>query len=180
MNVTATRAFLVTFAMLLAIALPAYAHVGSPDVFCEGDAGPYHLFVTVRMPLVIPGVAEVEVRTSSDDVREIATAVARLTGPGSKYLPVPDLARQSKTDPRLFNASLWLMEYGSLRVLLKVNGARGSAELSVPVASFGQAVLPMPKELGALLLMLAIGSRSVRSRLLAQLCGNRASHPAPR
>jgi hypothetical protein len=42
-------------------------------------------------------------------------------------------------------------------VLLKVNGARGSAELSVPVASFGQAILPMPKALGALLLMLAIG-----------------------
>jgi hypothetical protein len=155
--VKATRAFLATFAILLAPALPAYAHVGNPNVFYEGDAGPYHLFVTVRMPQVIPGVAEVEVRTSSDDVREIATAVARLNGPGSKYLPVPDLAKQSKTDSRFFNSSLWLMEYGSLRVLLKVNGARGSAELSVPVASFGQAVLPMPKALGALLLMLAIG-----------------------
>jgi hypothetical protein len=49
------------------------------------------------------------------------------------------------------------MEYGSLRVLLKVNGARGPAEPSVPVASFGQAVLPMPRALGALLLVLAIG-----------------------
>lgn len=143
--------------MLLALALPAHAHVGSPDVFYEGDAGPYHLFVTVRLPQVIPGVAEVEVRSSSPDVRQIATAVARLTGAGSKYLPVPDLAKQSGTDPRFFTSSLWLMEYGSLRVLLKVNGARGPAELSVPVASFGQAVLPMPRALGALLLVLAIG-----------------------
>jgi hypothetical protein len=62
------------------------------------------------MPQVIPGVAEVEVRTSSGDVREIATAVARLRGPGSQYLPVPNLAKQSKTDPRFFNSSLWLME----------------------------------------------------------------------
>jgi hypothetical protein len=62
------------------------------------------------MPQVIPGVAEVEVRTSSGDVREIATAVARLSGPGSQYLPVPNLAKQSKTDPRFFNSSLWLME----------------------------------------------------------------------
>src|SRR5208337_5158303 len=54
-------------------------------------------------------------------------------------------------------SSLWLMEYGSLRVLLNVKGTHGSAELSVPVASFGQAVLPMPKALGALLLVLAIG-----------------------
>jgi hypothetical protein len=73
------RAYLATFVMLLALALPAYAHVGSPDVFYEGDAGPYHLFVTVRLPQVIPGVAVVEVRSNSPDVREIATAVTRLT-----------------------------------------------------------------------------------------------------
>ena len=143
--------------MLTALAHPAFAHVGSPDVFYEGDAGPYHLFVTVRVPQVIPGVAEVEVRTNSDDVREITTAVARLTGAGSKYVPVPDVAKQSKTDPRFYTSSLWLMEYGSLRVLLNVKGTRGPAELSVPVASFGQNVLAMPKSLGALLLVLVIG-----------------------
>src|SRR5208283_4369087 len=150
-------AFLASIAMLIALALPAAAHVGSPNVFYEGDAGPYHLFVTVRVPQVIPGVAEVDVRANSDDVREITTAVARLTGAGSQYVPVPDIAKQSKTDPRFFTSSLWLMEYGSLRVLLNVKGTHGSAELSVPVASFGQAVLPMPKALGGLLLVLAIG-----------------------
>ncbi len=149
--------FLAVLMMLIASAHPASAHVGSPDVFYEGDAGPYHLFVTIRVPQVIPGVAEVEVRTNSDDVREITTAVARLTGAGSKYVPVPDVAKQSKTDPRFFTSSLWLMEYGSLRVLLNVKGTRGPAELSVPVASFGQAILLMPKALGALLLVLAIG-----------------------
>jgi hypothetical protein len=150
-------AILAVVAMLFALAHPASAHVGSPNVFYEGDAGPYHLFVTVRVPQVIPGVAEVEVRTHSDDVREIKTAVANLTGPGSKYVPVPDLAKRSATDPRFFTSSLWLMESGSLRVLLKVNGTRGPAELSVPVASFGQSVLKMPVGLGALLLVLAIG-----------------------
>jgi len=41
----------------------AQAHVGSPDIYAEGAAGPYRLLVTVRPPLVIPGVAEIEVRT---------------------------------------------------------------------------------------------------------------------
>jgi hypothetical protein len=36
--------------LALWIALPAAAHVGSPDVYYEGDAGPYHLFVVVRVP----------------------------------------------------------------------------------------------------------------------------------
>jgi hypothetical protein len=150
-------AFLGIVMMLLAFAHPASAHVGSPNVFYEGDAGPYHLFVTVRMPQVIPGVAEVEVRSRSDDVREIRTAVANLTGAGSKYMPVPDIAKRSATDPRFFTSSLWLMQYGSLRVQLDVSGTRGPASLSVPVASFGQAVLAMPKALGALLLVLVIG-----------------------
>ena len=44
------------------------AHVGSPDIFYEGDAGPYHLLVAIRPPVVIPGIAEVEVRSTSNDV----------------------------------------------------------------------------------------------------------------
>lgn len=135
----------------------ASAHVGSPDVFYEGDAGPYHLFVTVIVPQVIPGVAEVEIRTQSDDVRDISTAVTRLIGPGSNYAPVPDIAKRSRIDPHMFSSSLWLMEYGSLRLLLKVNGARGAAEMSVPVPSAARRILPMPRWLGAILLALAIG-----------------------
>lgn len=135
----------------------AFAHVGSPDVFYEGDAGPYHLFVTVNVPPVIPGVAEVQIRTESTNVSQISTVVTRLTGVGSKYAPVPDLAVRSTADPHLFTSSIWLMEYGSLRVMLNVKGSLGSAEMSVPVASFARKSLTMPLGLGALLLALAVG-----------------------
>jgi hypothetical protein len=143
--------------IVLCFARPACAHVGSPNVFYAGDAGPYHLFVTVMVPQVIPGIAEVEVRTSSDQVRQVSTVVTRLSGAGSQYAPVPDLAHRSPLDPHLFTSSVWLMEYGSLRVLLKVSGSRGDAELSVPVASFARQSLPMPLWLGALLLAVTAG-----------------------
>jgi hypothetical protein len=143
--------------ILLCFARPACAHVGSPNVFYVGDAGPYHLFVTVMVPQVIPGIAEVEVRTSSNQVREVSTVVTRLSGAGSRYAPVPDLAHRSAVDPHLFTSSVWLMEYGSLRILLKVSGSGGDAELSVPVASFARQSLPMPRWLGALLLALTAG-----------------------
>ena len=39
------------FAML-ALAAGLHAHIGSPDVFFEGSAGPYRLFVTIRPPQV--------------------------------------------------------------------------------------------------------------------------------
>jgi len=143
--------------VLLAFARTASAHVGSPDVFYEGDAGPYHLFVTVRVPQVIPGVAEVEVRAASDDVTGISTAVTWIAGPAAKNLPVPDIATRSKTDPRFFTSSIWLMEYGSLRMVIGVKGAHGPAQLAIPVASFGQKTLAMSKGLGALLLALTLG-----------------------
>ncbi len=150
---------------LLSAARPAAAHVGSPDVFYEGDAGPYHLIVTVLVPQVIPGVAEVQIRSAAGDVRSISTSVTRLSGPGSNLAPVPDIAQRSPIDPHLYTSSLWLMEYGSLQVRLKVNGTHGAADMSVPVPSFARQMLPMPKWLGVLLLALlsglAIGAISI-------------------
>src|SRR5258708_30753893 len=96
--------------VLLLFAAPANAHVGSPNVFYEGDAGPYHLFVPVNVPAVIPGVADVQIRADSDDVRKVSTAVTRLAGVGSQYAPVPDPARRSVIDPHLFTSILWLIE----------------------------------------------------------------------
>jgi hypothetical protein len=142
--------------LLLAAALPLHAHVGSPDVFYEGNAGPYHLFITVRVPQVIPGVAEIQVRSESNDVHAVQVVPLRLTGPGSDFPPTPDLARSSKDDPQFFTASLWLMESGALQVRILVDGSRGKGELSVPVASFAQRTLPMQRSLEALLLFLML------------------------
>jgi hypothetical protein len=140
--------------LLLTVVLPLGAHVGSPDVFFEGNAGPYHLFVTVRMPQVIPGIAEIGVRSESNDVHTIEVVPLRLTGQGSKYPPTPDAAQASKDDPQFFTASLWLMEFGALQVRILADGAKGKGEISVPVPSYAQRSLPMPSALRWILLVL--------------------------
>jgi len=142
--------------LLLATAFPLSAHVGSPDVFYEGNAGPYRLFVTVRVPQVIPGVAEIQIRSESGEVRAIRVVPMRLAGPGSNLPPTPDLAAQSKDDPQFFTASLWLMESGALQVRMLVDGAQGQGEVSVPVPSSAQRTLPMQKSLAVLLLALML------------------------
>ena len=153
------------FCLLLFLSSSAAAHVGSPDVFFEGNAGPYPVFVTVRLPLVIPGVAEIEIRTQSRDVQEMRIVPLRLTGAGSEYPPTPDVAARSKQDPQFFTGSLWLMEGGALQVRIMVKGARGPGEVAVPVPSVAQRVLPMQKPLGAILLvmlaLLAAGAVSI-------------------
>lgn len=135
--------------ILLASTL-VHAHVGSPDVYYEGHAGPYRLFVTVRLPPVIPGIAEIQVRSASPDVETIRVVLLRLTGPGSKLPPVPDIARRSKDDPQFFVGNLWLMEYGALQVRIEADGSKGKAELSVPIASFARASLPLSRGLRVL------------------------------
>ena len=113
------------------------------------------------MPQVIPGVAEIQIRSESGDVRAIRVVPMRLAGPGSNLPPTPDLAVQSKDDPQFFTASLWLMESGALQVRVLADGAQGHGEVSVPVPSSAQQTLPMQRPLAALLfalmLLLAVG-----------------------
>jgi len=155
--------FLIALSFL--VCAPANAHVGSADVFYENDAGPYHVFVTVRMPKVIPGLAQVEIRSESNDVHEVRLNILRLSGFGYKLQAIPDLAQQSPQDPKFFVGSIWVMETYDLQVRIQIDGARGKAELGVPMPAFAQSTLRMQKSLGALLLgcmiFLSIGIVSV-------------------
>ncbi|HEX5063574.1 MAG TPA: hypothetical protein VFV99_29555 [Kofleriaceae bacterium] len=145
---------LVLFVLLCA--LPAQAHVGSPDVFFSGEAGAYHLDVTVRMPIVIPGVAEIEIRARDADVSGMTVVPLRLTGPGSDLPPTPDRADPSRADRQFFTASLWLMEHGAMQVRIAVDGARGKGELAVPINAVAQRTLGMNRPLALLLLGLML------------------------
>jgi hypothetical protein len=136
---------------LLLAASPCFAHVGSPDVYFDGQAGPYKLLVTVRPPAMIPGIAQVEVRTGEPGVQTIDAVPLYIVGEGSKYPPAPDALRQSQDDPRVFTGQLWIMGSGSWQVRLQVNGAQGAGNLAVPVPAYATRTLPMQKTLGAFL-----------------------------
>jgi hypothetical protein len=141
--------------LLLAAAAPLAAHVGSPDVFFEGQAGPYQLLVTIRPPQVIPGVAEIEIRSLAADVTEIHIVPLRLMA-AQQLAPVPDRARAAKGDPQFYTGSLWLMATGSWKVRVDVDGARGQGTLSVPVPALATRVLGMQKTVGATLIPLGL------------------------
>ncbi len=139
------------FLLFLAICSAAFAHVGSPDVFYEGNAGPYHVLVTIRPPVVIPGVAEIEVRCSSNDVRQVRIVPLPLRGPGAKFAPTPDVAQRSKDDPEFYTGSLWMMGFGSWQVRVHVEGDKGQGDTSIPVPALAMRSATMDKSLGALL-----------------------------
>lgn len=128
------------------------AHVGSPDIYAQGQAGPYSVLVTVRPPSVIPGVAQVELRVLSGDVRGVHLAPLPLTGPGKNFPPVPDVAVRDPADTTHFTGSLWLMAFGSFEVRLDLDGAQGHGTFAVPVPALATRVNGMPKNTSVLLL----------------------------
>jgi hypothetical protein len=148
------------------------AHIGSPDVFVDGAAGPYRILVTVRPPYAVPGVADVEILTTSSDVTEVRIVPLPLSGPGAQFAPVPDVAARSAEDPRLFVGHLWMMSAGAWQVRIAIAGDRGEGTLSVPVPTLPQATLGMTLAVRALLfglmLLLCAGFIAIISAMVRE------------
>src|SRR5215469_15214792 len=136
------------------VAANASGHVGSPDVFYEGVAGPYRLLVTVRIPQMIPGVAQIEAQVLDGSVSGIQIVPLRVVGEGSETAPPSDRMERSAAEAQFFTGKLWLMESGAFQVRMDIDGQQGKAKLSVPVAAFAQRTLRMQKTTGALLAVL--------------------------
>ena len=129
------------------------AHVGSPDTFFTGYAGPYPVRVSVRLPGVVPGLAQVSVRlpgTSPDSIRRV-TVRAIQWNLGPEGAPPADVAVPVPGDRELYAADLWLMVATSYRVLVAVDGPEGPATATVPVMALATAQRDMPRSLGVLL-----------------------------
>src|SRR3954453_10300515 len=93
---------------LALICVSARAHVGSPNIFFEGDAGPYPVRVMIRPPRVVPGLAEISVRVKTNGISKVSVLPARWDT-GRKGAPPPDLAKPVRGETNLFSSQLWLM-----------------------------------------------------------------------
>jgi len=156
MKVPSVSPFLRGALLVLFLVLPLSAHVGSPDVYYDGHAGPYHLLVTIRPPAVIPGVAEIQIRDLSKNVGRIDILPLRMVGPGAKLAPRSDAAQRNAGDPQSFTGSLWIMARGSWKVQVNVDGPQGRAEMEVPVAAISTTSIGMKVGLGIVLVLLGL------------------------
>jgi hypothetical protein len=159
---------LLIFDFCFLISTCASAHVGSPDVYLEGNAGPYEMTVVVRPPAIVPGIAEVEVylRGSLAPGEILALRIQPVTYATQKLgAPVPDVLTKSTDDPRYFTGHIWFMDRGSYSVRVIAAGSRGDGTLIVPVPSTSTTIKTMPKGLGwilaGLLVFLLVGAVSV-------------------
>ena len=142
--------------IFLIVSSTAFGHVGSPNVYFDGDAGPYHVLLTVTPPAMIPGVAQVQARVDSGTVSSIRIEPVYVNGTDRGLPPAPDTMQISPADPHWFTGKVWLMESGSWEIRVEVSGSQGTGKLVVPVPAYARRTLPMQKALGALLIGLML------------------------
>jgi len=145
-------------AALLVLAIASMAHVGSPDTFFAGKAGPYDVRVSVRLPGVIPGRAQIAVRLVgvSKPQDHHVTVRAGQWNVGLNGAPPPENAAPVPGDPELYAAELWFMTASSYQMAVAVDGPSGKGSVLVPVVALATAERPMPPWLGAVLAALGV------------------------
>jgi hypothetical protein len=131
------------------------AHVGSPDAFFEGKAGPYAVRVIIRSPEVIPARAEIVVRVTGGGVQRV-TATARPWGADEKHAPPPDPAARVPGDSTLWTLQLWMMRQGPYAVIVHVDGTAGSGTAVVPYTAVARHVLTMDRTMAVALAAVAV------------------------
>ena len=135
--------------LLIALSAAALeAHVGSPDVYLEGKAGPYRLLVTIRPPEVIPGVAAIEVRADAQSLAKLDVTPVSLVQSGTGFAPAADVLKASAEDPEFYTGSVWMMRPGSWQIRLHASGDRGEGTLAVPVPAAALRMKGMQRPMG--------------------------------
>jgi hypothetical protein len=140
---------------VVALVATASAHVGSPNVVFDGVAGPYTVRVVVKPPAVVPGLADVVVRTDANDIQRV-TIRPVFWRVGAKGAPEGDEAPRVAGQSNVYSGQTWLMSRGSYSVYVTVVGARGSGTAIVPVNAFATGRLGLSRGLAAVLI--ALGS----------------------
>ena len=161
---------------LAAVALVTMGHVGSPDVFFDSMAGPYPVRIVVRPPSVVPGQAEITVRTAMPAMPAMPaggseggiTAIAVqpvVWNAGPEGVPPAEPARRVRGDSSLWSAQLWLMRPTSYSVRVEVKGAAGTGTVLVPVVAVATRRLPMRR--GMAIVLAALGAFLLAGALTA-------------
>ncbi len=137
---------------LLLFPLAVFAHIGSPNVYFEGHAGPHAARVSIRPPSALPGPAQVAVRL--DGNKDCAVSVQAIFH--GAQAPAPTRAAVVTGDPHLFNTTVWLLRRGPHVVRVTIDSSAGNGVLSVPLEAAALARPDMPPALGGTLIGLGV------------------------
>lgn len=158
------------------------AHIGSPDAWYEGAAGPYRVLVQVVVPPVVPGVAKVYARVFDEGVTRVRIQTNRYDAVAAA--PPPEDAERVADDRGLYRGPLWVMAGGSNGITVYVEGPKGSGKAVIPVVVVPTRRMEFDKKIGvplfAMLVFLVIGGISIIGASVREGVLSPGEHPDPR
>jgi hypothetical protein len=164
--------------ILLASCCPApiQAHVGSPDIFYSGMVGPWLTRITIRMPSVVPGRAEILVQVQSREPLSVAfTPLSSRVALSNA--PPAEVAQPVRGETNLYTGELWLMTSGAYSINVRISGASGEGAVQIPVNSVATAQLPLPPFLGQILVAMGLFLFCAGIAIVAAAAGESALPP---
>lgn len=143
------------FFLTLLLCLSTYAHVGSPGVVMEGNAGAYRLLVSIIPPDVTPGIAKVKVFLQNG-TEAIVTARAVYFQTGDEGSPGAEQMKKVPGQTGQYVSDVWLMNGGSSSIQISVTGKLGKGVIVVPIVAVSSQIKKMPLITGIVLSFLGI------------------------
>jgi len=140
------------------------ADIGHFNYIYEGKAFNNTVRVIIKAPGVVPGLADIVVKTFDNSMDEIfVTPIAWkekndwdaiITGP--QGAPPPDLMVPIQGEKNTYQAELWLMDFGAYNIQIKVVKNNQSEIINIPINSIANQINPMSSSMSFLLFSLMI------------------------
>ena len=130
------------------------ADIGHNNVVYEGKAGNIPLRVFVQLPGVVPGLADISIRVFADGVNKVTIQPQKQDKDRKSKSPPPDVAEPVQGETNLFSAQLWLMDFGSYNLDIKIYQGQRVERTSIPVNSIATKVAVMNQATSSVLWVL--------------------------
>ena len=159
---TLIKAYIFSLFFLLSI---LHGDIGHNNVVYEGKAGDIPIRVFVKLPGVVPGLADVSIKVFTDNIQKVTIQPNKKDKDRKSKSPPPDVADPIKGEKNLFSAQLWLMDYGSYSLDIRLYQNQNVHRASIPVNSISSRVLEMTQGttilLSTLLCLLFFGAINI-------------------
>ena len=137
---TLIRKFLSTLFFLFSI---LHADIGHNNVVYEGMAGEIPIRVFIKLPGVVPGLADVSIKVFADNINKVTIQPNKKDKDRKSKSPPADIAEPIKGEKNMFSAQLWLMDFGSYSLDVRLYENQNVHRSSIPVNSIASKVIGM-------------------------------------
>ena len=115
--------------------------------------GKWRVHITIRMPGVVPGRAEIIAQVQSQE--PVVVSFTPLSSRNAiSNAPPAETAQLVRGETNIYTGDLWLMTIGAYSIDVRIHGASGDGAVQIPVNSVATMQLPLPPWLGGILLAL--------------------------